>query len=415
MLGRRQPHTAARLLGHRPTALASLLASTLLVGVAAGCSSGDGPPGETSGWRRTEVRRHHDVAGAYDRVAVEGHPGGVAWLTWDTGAADALAYWELDDDQRSHATTLRMPDDPVLIPVDVATDREGWLAVAVTRDRPNGENTGLVAWRSRSRSDPRPVRLEVSGPGLDVPERVSAGRLRGISVVAGVVDGSVVTWIHDGDDGDEGDDRGWRPTLPDLRFPGDLVTADLASDGERFLLAGVDTDGDAHLWTSTDTRTWEPITGDAMPSDTGSVTVLGPLGRGEVAIAWVAAGGDDAPRSGPGVTIQRLAGGEVAGEGTIEADPDAGTIEVSAAGATRSPEGNLVVVGAAWRRAGERAPMVWVRDGDRWEPTDQPELVGRVDHELRTVTTTSDTAMHAVVTPFPSHVDVEVWEWHADG
>lgn len=421
--GPRPSSTRAHVPGRRRVAPAVVAALTLTA-VAVACSGGGGAPGELDGWRRGEVRRHHDVADAFDRVAVDTHTDGVAWLTWDHGGSEALAYWRLDENRRVRATPLPMPDDPVLIPVAVATDREGWSAVAVTRERANGDNTGMVAWHSRARAGPAPVRLGPAAPGLQVPERVSAGRYLGTSVITGVVDGAAVMWVHDPDDAPEdagrrdAGSRGARPVRPahpDLGLDEGLVTLDVAGDGERLVLAGVDDDGDAHLWTSTDARTWDAVTTGELPAGTESVRILGPLGHGELAIGWLAQGGEDTPRSGPAATVQRVTGDDVTTLGTIEADPEAGTTELSVAGATWSPGGNLVVVGAVWRPAGVRTPMVWVHDGEGWHASEQPDMAGRLDHELRAVTTASGRTMHALVTPFPRHVDVEVWEWRDAG
>src|SRR5690606_28636667 len=161
--------------------------------------------------------RHHDVAGTFDRVAVATHHDGLAWVTRGRGATDTLAYWEARGAGRATDTALPMPDADTVIPVAVATDLEGWTAVAVTRDRPDGHNTGLVAWASRSGSPPEAASLSLPDGDSTVPPRVRAGRSRGTTVIVAVADGAPVTWVHEGGAGGS-----WRTVQPDLGIDTDL-------------------------------------------------------------------------------------------------------------------------------------------------------------------------------------------------
>lgn len=395
-------------LGRPNPARVGALILALAVGVAGACAkdADAGPTAELDGWRRGDVWRQPDVAGAYDRVAVRGHLDGISWVTRAGDGGAGLAHWEMASDGSVERTALAMPPDPVAIPIDVAGDLQGWAVVAVTRDQPTGHNTGLVAWRASLGEAPAAAE-PLAMPEDGLPDRVVVGRAHGTSIVAGVTQGDLVTWLHDGDSG------GWQTGRPDLGPDVELVTADLAGDSDRFLLAGVDADGRGHLWSSTDGVAWTALDGD-LPSGLASVRLLGPLAVGETAVGWLAAGGEDAPFSGPSVQIQRVNGEAVIDEGTIRAE-DVDVPAVSVAGAAVSPDDALVVVGAAWPEPGHRSPMLWVRLHDGWQASRQTGLVDRTDHELRAITSDWSTSMTAIVTPFPQHVDVEAWEWRAPG
>jgi hypothetical protein len=317
---------------------------------------------------------------------------------------------------------LAAPGVPVLIPIGVATDGQGWVAVAATRDRPNGGNTGLMAWPPRPPSSspssgasapspaapaPRGQALALPRPGLPQPEAVNAGRAAGTSLVAGVAGGDVVAW-RSTDDG-----RRWQGSVLDLGVDADLTAIDLVGHGSALVLAGVDADGGAHLWTSPDGLTWNPVPADDLPSGVRSVTLLASLDQDQLALAWLAGGESDdssSARTGTTATVQRFDGSRIIDEGTIEARPDAGIPTFSLDGATLSPEGRLVVVGTASPEANTGVPMIWLRDGDTWEPSPQRELAGRVDYQFRAITTTPNGAMVGLVTP-ATHVDLEVWRW----
>jgi len=377
-------------------------AALAVASLGAACSQGDPRWPELTDWERAEVWAHDDVVG-FDRVAVATGPNYVAWLTRAAGAAEELAYWELRDGETVDDTELAMPDAPVVIPLAVASDYDGWVSVAATRDSPRGDNTGLVAWQ-RGGPRPRPERLEAPERGAAVPSAVNTGRAGDTALVAGVADGQVVTWTsHDGDD--------WRSDTPDLGVEAEMATIDVLGDGDRVVLAGVDVQGRAHLWTSIDGETWLTPEVDDLPTGVGSVTLLGQLDDGELAVAWLGQGQDEtSPRRARAATIQRFAGEDLTDEGAIGARDDDGIPRFSLEGATLSPEGRLAIVGSAGGGGDTVAPMLWVRDGDRWEPSDQPELTRLLDRELRAVTTVGD-VMVGVVTPAPRHIDVELWRW----
>jgi hypothetical protein len=398
----------------RRVAAAGMLAAALAVGGAA-CSEGDPQFQELRGWERAETWAHADVV-AYDRVATTAGPDGVAWLTWTTGSDDTLAYREVVDGGEPSETALEAPEAPVVIPLGVANDDEGWVAVAATREQPNGENTGLMAWQPvSSAAPPRGQLLVPPAPELGPPEGVNAGRAAGTDIVVGVAGGRAVAWIsHDG--------GRWEGAVLELGLSTDLAAIDLAGHGGELVLAGVDVDGGARLWTSPDGRTWEPGPTDDLPGGSRSVTLLGSLDDEELAIAWMAGGEAEggpgggpgaaaiAPRAGTTATVQRFDGRSVANEGTIEARPDAGIPTFSLDGATLSPDDHLVVVGTASPATETGVPMIWLRDGDAWEPSTQRELAGRVDYQFRAITTTSDGQMMGLITP-AAHIDLELWRW----
>jgi hypothetical protein len=415
---------------HRTTRAVAVSLLAVVVGGAAvaGCSKSDPQFEELHGWERVETLPHADVI-PYDRVATTAGPNGVAWLTWASRRDDVLAYHEVGEGDEVRETELAAPGVPVLIPIGVATDGEGWVAVAATRDRPNGGNTGLMAWQPRpsggsssssagssgasapspAAAAPRGQMLALPRRGLPQPEAVNAGRAAGTSLVAGVSGGDVVAW-RSTDDG-----RRWQGSVLDLGVDTDLTAIDLVGHGTALVLAGVDADGGAHLWTSPDGLTWNPAPTDDLPTGVRSVTLLASLDQDQLALAWLAGGegGDSSSaRTGTTATVQRFDGHRVRDEGTIEARPEAGIPRFSLDGATLSPEGRLVVVGTAAPEARSGVPMIWLRDGDTWEPSPQRELAGRVDYQFRAITTTPNGQMVGLVTP-ATHVDLEVWRWSA--
>jgi hypothetical protein len=418
---------------HRTVRAVAVGLLAVVVGVAvAGCSKSDPQFEELRGWERVETMPHADVI-PYDRVATTAGPNGVAWLTWASRRDDMLAYHEVGEGDEVQETALSAPGVPVLIPIGVATDGDGWVAVAATRDRANGGNTGLMAWQPRpsgasgssastgspssgasaptpAAAAPRGQMLALPQRGLPQPEAVNAGRAAGTNLVAGVSDGQVVAW-RSTDDG-----RRWQGSVLDLGVDTDLVAIDLVGHGTSLVLAGVDADGGAHLWTSPDGLMWNPAPTEDLPQGVRSVTLLASLDEDQLALAWLAGGeGDDSSsaRTGSTATVQRFDGRQVIDEGTIEARPEAGIPTFSLDGATLSPEGNLVVVGTASPEARTGVPMIWLRDGDTWEPSPQRELAGRVDYQFRAITTTPNGEMVGLVTP-ANHIDLEVWRWAPD-
>jgi hypothetical protein len=183
-------------------------------------------------------------------------------------------------------------------------------------------------------------------------------------------------------------------------------------DGERFVLAGVDAEAQAHVWTSTDGERWDPLPddGERLPTGVGAVGLLTPLAEGQVAAGWLA-DEDSAPANATSATIQRLEGDELSDQGTIVGDSGGSVDRVDLGGAALSPADRLVVVGTALRPSGDRAPMVWARQSDEWRASRQPELAGRLDYEARAVTADGDRLL-ALVTGV-AHVDVESWRWRS--
>lgn len=359
-------------------------------------------------WERTGTWRHADVT-RYDNVAVGAQGGTVAWLSRrardETGA---LAYVEIRQGEDPVETEVPTPAEGVVIPVAVATSEAGWAAVAVTRDVAHGENTGLVAWRGSSgrAGEVSPGEVLPRLGAVVPPESVSIGRSTSTTVVTAVLDGAALTW-------DTANDRpGWEAAQPGLGLDDDLVSLRVVGSGDRLVLAGVDATGGAHLWTSTNGDSWDALASDRLPDDAGAVGVLAPVDDGQVVVGWLD-DGDTAPFSAPAAMIQVVDGDDVAEEGRIEAG-GSGEARVDVSGATTSPDGRLVVVGAAIEGNGAASPMVWVRDGDDWTTSGQGDLVGRLDYELRAVTTTRDDTMVGLVTPV-GHIDVETWRWEPGG
>ncbi|MGH9213741.1 MAG: hypothetical protein ACRD2C_24160 [Acidimicrobiales bacterium] len=374
--------------------------------ITASCSSGDdGRLPEAQGrWERTGTWPHQDVT-SFDHVAVGATAGTVAWLTRRArGETGALAYLEMRHGDDPVEIEVPTPTDRVVIPVAVATSEAGWAAVAVTRDLAHGENTGLMAWNASIGADPAIAPAEVLPRLGEIapPESVSIGRSTRTTVVTAVLDGVALTWDT------TNDQPGWEAAQPDLDLTEDLVSLRVVGDGDRLVLAGVDVAGAAHLWTSTNGDSWDRIASDRLPDDAGAVGLLASLGHDQVAVGWLD-DEDSAPFSATATTVQLLEDDGLTDQGRITADgSDQERIDVS--GATTSPDGRLVVVGAALRANGAPFPMVWVRDDDRWQASGQPDLVGRLDHVLRAVTTTRDDTMVGLVTAV-AHIDVETWRW----
>ena len=399
------------------------------------CSSGSGEPPEARGrWDRID-RWEQRSSFDFDRVATTSSADAVAWFTRQPEAdGGGLAYWEIRDGEdavempvpvgpatpagRSGASTGGGADadaDQVLIPVAVATDAEGWAAVAVTRDRPAGENKGLMVWQSRLAGDDEVAPGEVlpvpdgpSGP----PASVSVGRSADTIAVAAMYDGDPVIWHRTGDRTPPGDAAAeWQVSYREIGTgPGDLVSLRMIGDGERLVLAGVEDDGTAHLWTSTNGRAWDAVAAGDLPAEAGAVGLLAPLRDGHVLVGWLD-DEDSAPWNATSATIQQLEpDGDVVERGTLEAEPDNDIDRVHLTGATLSPEDRLVMVGAAVRADGVSTPMVWAEDGDDWHASEQANLAGHLDHEFRVVVSAGDDRMVALAAAM-SHPDVEAWRW----
>jgi hypothetical protein len=388
-----------------------------MAGVAgAGCASESKTPLVLDGaWQRIDVWEQRSSFD-YDQVATGASPDAVGWLSRDAGDAARLEYWEIRDGAEATGMPLPTPTAPVIIPVGVATDDDGWAAAAVTRDRPKGANTGLLAWRGHTRDQKAAPAQSLAPPtGTSAaPESVSVARSADHLAVAALYDGTPVVWsgLDTATGGWAGGTDAWRsPADPiDLGLDASLRSLRIVGDGTHLVLAGVDGQGAAHLWTSDDGATWSSVDAPRLPKKVGAVGLLTPLARGKVAVGWL---GDEqsAPFNATSATIQRLSGTTLADDGALEATPDAGIDRLHLTSATLSPEHKLVVVGGAVRSSGARTPMVWLRDGGEWHPTKQAALNGHLDHEFRAVVTTRDNdAMVAIATAL-THPDVEAWQW----
>jgi len=409
MLGRRAP-------GAGKGALAVGLV-VLLTGTACASESDSSLVVEGS-WERMELWEQRESFD-FDQVAAGNSADAVAWLNRSAGNSDRLAYWEIRDGGDATEVELPGPDGPVLIPVAVGVDADGWGAVAVTRDEAHGANTGLLAWHGASGLDatadieagqPLTPPGDVAAP----PESVSVGRSADVLVVAALYEGEPVLWSR------SGDDDAWRSGIDsvDLGFgpQADLAGLRVVGDGTRLVLAAVADDGTPHLWTSEDGGDWAAVESDELPESAGSVGLLAPLDGGSVAVGWLS-DEDSAPWNATAATIQRLTGDDLSDEGEIEALSDDEVERLHLTSATLSPDDRLVVVGGALRPDSDRTPMAWVAGGDSgaegWEPTTQEELTGHLDHEFRAIVSTDDDRMVAVASAL-SHPDVESWQWRAE-
>ena len=405
----------------------------LAIGLAAStfaCSSGSGQPPEVRGrWDRIE-RWEQRSSFDFDRVATTSSPDAVAWFTRQPAAdGGALAYWEIRDGDDPVEVPVPIGSDttgsrgaraarrgaPVLIPVAVATDDEGWAAVAVTRDRPAGENKGLMVWQNRLAGDD-PVApgelLPLPDGAAGPPASVSVGRSADTIAVAAMYDGDPVIWSRTGNrTRPSATEARWQVSFRELGTGrGDLVSLRMIGDGRRLVLAGVEADGTAHLWTSSNGRSWDPVDAHDLPDHAGAVGLLAALQKGQVLVGWLD-DEDSAPLNATSATIQQLeADGDLVGRGTLEAEPDQDIDRVHLTGATLSPDDRLVMVGAAVRADGVSSPMVWAEDGDGWHASEQANLEGHLDHEFRVVVSTGDDRMVALAAAM-SHPDVEAWRW----
>ncbi|HMG42318.1 MAG TPA: hypothetical protein VK611_13355 [Acidimicrobiales bacterium] len=402
---------------------AGLIAAAIAAVATAGCASESESSLVLDGsWERMDLWERRSSFD-FDQVAAGNGSDTVAWLSRrqddETGP---LVYWEIRDGDDPAEFELPTLDDTLLIPVAVAADGDGWAAVAVTRDRANGANTGLLAWHGRSgladsadveQAQPLTPPAGVAAP----PSSVSVGRSADHLVVTALYDGQPVVWSRSGasssSSGDGDGDGAWRSGADGVDLGLDAGTGlrslRVVGDGARLVLAGVDDDGTPHLWTSGDGSTWDALSSGSLPRSAGSVALLAPLEKGSVAVGWL---GDEesAPQNATAATIQRLTATELVDEGVLEAAPDDDVERVRLTGATVGPDERLVVVGGALRPDSDRTPMAWVQDGDEWRATDQEELTGHLDWEFRAIVATDDDRMIAVAAAL-SHPDVESWQW----
>jgi hypothetical protein len=381
----------------------------------AGCASeSDSSLVVDGSWERMELWEQRSSFD-FDQVAAGNGIDTVAWLSRSTSDSDHLSYWEIREGGDATDVELPGPAGLVQIPVGVAVDGDGWAAVAVTRDAPQGANTGLLAWHARSGLAASEVEaaqpLTPPGDVTDPPASVSVGRAGEVLVVAALYDGEPVMWVR------SADDDAWQSDVEgvDLGFGGeaDLASLRVVGDGSRLVLAAVGDDGAPHLWTSEDGQTWDEVGNGDLPEAAGDVGLLAPLEEGSVAVGWLS-DEESAPWNATSASIQRLTGDDLADEGHIEAVPEDEVERLHLTSATLSPDARLVVVGGALRPDSDRTPMAWVEDDDGddqgWEPTEQAELSGHLDHEFRAIVSIEDNRMVAVATAL-SHPDVESWQW----
>jgi hypothetical protein len=414
--------------------IAVVVALVTMLGMA-GCSASDGeeapdpPPEVAGGWARVDMWEHLDVL-AFDRVAVGNDPDTLAWVTRRTrGETDALAYTELRGNREPTGLDLAAPapaaprapgqaasPDPVLIPVAVGTGDTRWTALAVTRDSPRGDNTGVVAWQGARSSDgaggertAAPAsRLAIPEGVEGAPESVGVATIDDVDVAVALVGGEPVIWRRTGEGSDDEAGRWAAVENLNLGVDGSLISLRVAADRDRLVLAGVDESGRPMMRGSSNGEDWIALGSDALPDASGGVALLTPVDGGGVVVGWLA-DEESAPRYASEVVLQTLDGDTVDDEGTIAADDMDGASGADVNGAVRSPDNRLLVVGAVIRRSGEAAPMVWAQQGDDWIASEQTELAGRIDYEMRTAMAHEDTVVALVTNR--THIDVESWRW----
>lgn len=411
-----------------------------LTGVA--CSSGGDdddratpPPEADGGWTRTQVWEHPDVL-AYDRVAVGGNPETLAWVTRrPRGETEALTYTELRGDQELASLDLaepppRAPSPPgasqrasseVLIPVATATGDGLWAALAVTRDSPRGDNTGLVTWHGArdpdgagaNRTATPGVRLALPDGVDGDPESAGIATTDDVTVAVALIAGEPVVWRSATEASASSPSRWALVDDIDQEIDGDLVALRVAADRDQVVVAAVDGNGNPRLWTSDDGESWSAVDRDRLPDSAGGVGLLTAVATDRIVVGWLA-DEESAPESASEVRVQSVVGDEVGDEGTVAAaDGRRDMARVDLNDVVLSPDDRLVAVGAAVRPSNEITPMVWAQDGNDWVASEQTELAGRIDYEMRATVAVEDT-MVAVVTS-RTHIDVECWTWSSDG
>jgi hypothetical protein len=360
--------------------------------------------GELEGWAPLDTYEHADVL-EFDQVAAAPAPDGAVWFTRAGGDGAGLAVWTLSGGQEATESPVGTPD-AVAIPVAVAADDTGWTAVAVARQAPNSGNTGLLVWRSDegSGSDDGPAPRAL--PTADgVPGSITVGRSAGATLVGGVVDGAVATWVSDG--------NGWSASVADLDAD-EVISARVVGTGDGFVLAAVDRDGAGHLWRSADGRRWSALdTADAGIGEglaaVGLLAAVGDEPAADVVVAWLAgdAGAEDVARDAERVEVDRVHGSSVTPYGPIDAEPGDDVERVDVNGATLRGD-FLVVAGAAVGADGTVRPGLWAGTAEGWARSSQADLVDQPDVEFRTVGASGDGALYGVLAP-RGHVDVQVW------
>jgi hypothetical protein len=388
--------------GRHAGAVAVTVALAAVVGPA--CAEEADPPDTASlavdaleGWEAQDTYEHTG-SGPYDQVAVAPAGDGAVWFTRSGGNGDGLAVATMSGGQVTGEDEVTAPDG-IAIPVGVAADDAGWTAVAVTRDRPDGTNTGVVVWRlpGVASQAARPESLDVSGV---VPGAITVGRADGVSVVAGMVGGTVATWVSDG--------GRWAMGTPDLGV-GPVASARVTGAGDGFVLAVVARDGSPSVWASPDGLAWSQL--DVPDPGTGlaAVGMLAPVDGGEaVAVGWLAGDvADEAPLDAADVVVHLVEGTAVTPFGTISAEPGDGVERIDVNAAARRDDW-LLVAGATVAGDGSVRPGLWAGSGEEWARSSQEELVRQPDVEFRTLGPSGDDALYGLLTE-RGGLDVHLW------
>lgn len=418
--------------------LSALLLAVACVGETDTDDDGERPP-ELAGWRRGGVHGHADVL-AYDRVAVADDPESLAWLTWARGVDRHLSAYVWVPGGATVETQLAMPDvsslplgstadgtEPVVMADAIAVDGTSWTAVAAVRNAPDEQTNAFVAWQGDTESTAGDE--QVAPALLEPPEGTRPGapgaavRSGDATVVAALTTDIVAddpagyapvtglaTWTSTGG-------APWEVAAPDLGLDTPLVSIGLAGDNTRIILAGVTDDGRAHLWTSSDGKAWTAVD-QGLPDEVAEVDVVTAAADGTVAVAWHPRDADserlEADRSAS--LLHTLTAGGLVDRGAVAFADDVDLERVDIQGVVEVADERLVLAGAGHPGTGyEPVPVVWAQDGDDWAATAQPQLVGRLDFEMRGLAMATDrdgdgTGLRAIVTGWG--VDVEQWEWH---
>lgn len=423
-------------------ARAAAVLPALLLAVACGGDTdtdddGEQPP-ELSGWTRSLRVGHGDVV-AHDHVAVAGDGTSLVWVTWARDSDSMLSASVWTPDTSDGGAALAMPEasslpvlqaagdsGPVVVPHVAAISGTTWTAVATVRDQPGEEKSGLVAWQgdtdASSGDRVAPSVLTLPDGRQPAHPRTAVGRVGEVTVIA-TLTSEVATddpeeyyrptgltmWRSTG--GGE-----WIEATPRLGLDAPLAGIGLTGDGAQLVLAGVDREGRAHLWTSPDGTDWDEVTDELLPTDVAGVGTLTTAREGTVAVAWHLGDLDHDPLGtfGGASRVQTFSDGRVDDHGNVTFDQDAPLRQADIRGVVARPDGRLVVAGTAQTREGDDpVPMVWTQVGDEWVASEQTEFTGRLDCAMRSLAADGDDAdagLRAVVTCF-THVDVEQWQW----
>ena len=419
-------------------ALVLALVLTAACGTDSDGDDGERPP-ELSGWTRSLRVGHEDVI-THDHVAVASDGTSLVWVTWGRGSDPELSVKTLGPAAESKGEGLAMPEasslpvlqaagdsGPVVIPHVAAISGTAWTAVATVRDQPGEEKkSGLVAWQGDTAASTgdrvAPSVLTLPDGRQPAHPRAAVGRVGEVAVIATLTSEvatddpeeyykptGLTTWRSTG--GGE-----WVEATPQLGLDAPLAGIGLTGDGAQLVLAGVDREGRAHLWTSPDGTDWDAVTDELLPTDVAGVGTLTTAAEGTVAVAWHLGDLENDPLGtfGGASRVQTFSDGRVDDHGNVTFDREARLGQADIRGVVARPDGRLVVAGTAQTREGEDpVPMVWTQVGDEWVASEQPELTGRLDCAMRSLAADGDDAdagLRAVVTCF-THVDVEQWQW----